>query len=77
MADKRPVFRPKSATEQRLEALHGVTVEALLRRLYVAQGMSQEQVAETLGVSRSTVIDWMAAYGIPTRDRRAVAREAA
>jgi transcriptional regulator with XRE-family HTH domain len=63
----------KSYVEQRLEHQHGVTVETLLRRLYVTEGMSQEQVAQTLGVSRMSVYLWMRKYGIPTRDRRAIA----
>jgi len=65
-------FRPKSRAEQLVEARHGASVEALLRRLYVAEGMTQEQVAETLGVGRDTVYAWMRKYHIPTRDRRAI-----
>lgn len=66
-------FRPKSRREQIVEQQHGASVESLLRRLYVTEGQTQEQVAVTLGVERTTVVRWMAAYGIPTRDRRAVA----
>lgn len=76
MADISQAFRPKSAAEQRIEAAHGATVEALLRRLYVAEGMTQQQVADTLGVGREAVVNWMAKYRIPTRDRRAVPAEA-
>lgn len=71
MADNRVVF--KSRLEQAVEAKHGKSVEALLRQLYVADGLSQEQVAASLGVSRFAVMRWMSVYGIPTRDRRRVA----
>ena len=63
----------KSRREQLIEHEHGATVETLRRRLYVTEGLSQEQVAETLGVSRDAVVAWMKKYRIPTRDRRALA----
>lgn len=66
-------FRPKSRREQIVEQQHGASIEALLRSLYVTQGLTQEEVASTLGVGRQTVIDWMAAHNIPVRDRRRVA----
>ncbi len=62
----------KSRREQLVEHQHGAPVEVLLRRLYVTEGMSQAEVATTLGVSRDAVVGWMAKYRIPTRDRRAV-----
>lgn len=65
-------FRPKTREQQFVEARHGAPVEALLRRLYVTEGLTQQQVADTLGVSVRSVIRWMADLGIPTRDRRAV-----
>lgn len=67
------VFRPRSRHEELVELKHGAPVPALLRRLYITEGLTQEQVAQTLGVSRQAVVRWMAAYNIPTRDRRAVA----
>lgn len=66
-------FRPKSRREQLVERQHGAPVEVLLRRLYVNEGLTQEEVAKTLGIGRDTAIRWMAEYGIPTRDRRRVA----
>lgn len=60
-------------TAKLVEAVHGRTLDAILRDLYEGEGLSQEAVGERLGVSRWTVIKWMAAYGIPTRDRRKVA----
>lgn len=65
-------FLPKSRAEQLVEARRGASVETLLRRLYVDEGRTQEQVAEELGVGRDTVYAWMRKYRIPTRDRRAV-----
>lgn len=66
-------FKPKTWLEQVVEARHGASVDVLLRRLYVAEGLSQAEVARTLGVGHRTVLRWMADYSIPTRDRRKVA----
>ncbi|HAM56444.1 MAG TPA: hypothetical protein DCQ64_14025 [Candidatus Rokubacteria bacterium] len=63
----------KSRTEQIVEQRHGASVENLLRRLYVADGLPQDEVARVLGVDRKAVIRWMGKYGIPARDRRKVA----
>lgn len=64
----------KSHREQLVEHAHaGEPIEAILRRLYVDEGLSQQAVADRLGVSRDAVIGWMVKYGIPTRDRRALA----
>jgi transcriptional regulator with PAS, ATPase and Fis domain len=65
--------RTKSRAEQLVERRHGASAEVLIRRLYVNEGLSQEQVADALGIGRRTVIRWMADFGIPTRDRRKVA----
>lgn len=73
MSDDNGVFRPKSRTEQVLEAKHGLPIDVLLRRLYVTEGLSQEQISDVLGIARPTVSIYMARYRIPTRDRRAVA----
>lgn len=69
MADN-PIF--KSRTEQRIEAKFGLAVPDLLQDLYVVRGMSQGEVARRLGVSRSTVIDWMQKHQIPTGYNRSV-----
>lgn len=60
-------------TARYVEAVHGKPLDVLLRELYEGEGLSQEAVGARLGVSRWTVIRWMAAYGIATRDRRKVA----
>jgi transposase len=67
-----PIF--KSRAEQRIEAREGREIPVILRDLYHKQGQSQEQIAETLRVSRGTVIEWMRKYSIPTGyNRTAVA----
>jgi len=50
---------------QALVALrHGRSVPELLRDLYVAQGLSQVEVAARLGVTRQSVAMWLREYGI-------------
>lgn len=66
--------RIKSRAEQEVSARNGGRdVPALVRELYERDGLSQEEVAERLGVHRITVVNWMRDWGIPTRDRRALA----
>lgn len=73
MDDNASEFRPKSPTEQRIEARFGRPAEAVVDDLY-GTGLSQAQVAERLGASRFWVVEFMKRSGIPTRDRRAVTR---
>lgn len=63
--------RIKSRAEQVVQARHGREVPELVRELY-GQGLSQDDVAEQIGVHRSTLVRWMRDWKIPTRDRRAV-----
>jgi transposase len=65
--------RIKSRAEQLVQARHGREVPELVRELYEDQGLSQDEVAKRLGVSRSAIVNWMRDWGIPTRDRRALA----
>lgn len=67
-----PLISIKGRQEQVVEARFGDSLPALLRRFYTDEGQSQVEVAQTLGVHRSTVLRWMKDYGIATRDRRAV-----
>lgn len=60
-----------------MEHQQGAPLRDVLTRLYVDEGLSQQQVAERLGISRDTVVRWMAEEGIPTRDRRALAEQVA
>ena len=73
MSDETQALIFKSRAEQAVEARYGEPVAAILRRLYHDDGLSQEEIADRLGTSRSSVIRWMATYRIPTRDRRKVA----
>lgn len=70
-------FRPKSRAEQRIEHEHGVPLPQLLHRMYHEEGLSQPTIARMLGVRVGTVSAWMRDNGIPTRDRRALARAVA
>lgn len=65
-------FRPKTPTEQRLELLHGIPADTLIRDLYDREQLTQQQIADRLGISRDTVLELMRRHGIATRDRRAV-----
>lgn len=67
----------RSAEMQRIEHREGATIEDVLAGMYVDEGMTQDEIAERLGVSRPTVVRWMAAAGIPTRDRRALSAASA
>jgi DNA-binding XRE family transcriptional regulator len=67
-------YRIKSRREQMVSARNGGRdVPELIRELYERDGLSQEEVAERIGVHRATVVRWMEEFGIPTRDRRALA----
>jgi transposase-like protein len=64
-----PTATIKSRAMQIVEHRMGEPVEQVVRRLY-AEGMSQQRIAEVIGISRRTVIYWMQAFGIETRDPR-------
>ena len=59
--------RIKSRAMQIVERRLGEPVEPALHRLYVAEGRTQEEIAEVFGVSVRTIKRWMADFGIPTR----------
>lgn len=67
----------KTPAEQRVEHEFGEPVAALVDRLYNGEGLTQQQVATRLRTTRKNVVGWMVKYGIPTRDRRALAPEQA
>lgn len=64
-------FPIKSRTEQIVEARIKRDVPSALREMYHDRKLNQEQIADELDVSRSTVIDWMQKYGIETGYNRA------
>jgi DNA-binding XRE family transcriptional regulator len=63
---------PNPTHAQQLVALQtGREVPDLLRELYVEQGLSQEEIAQRLGITRMTVAMWLRELGITRADRRA------
>lgn len=65
-----PIF--KSRSEQAVEARFGRDVRGLLREMYHDRRLTQAQIADELGVSRGTVVDWMQRWDIPTGYNKAV-----
>jgi DNA-binding XRE family transcriptional regulator len=62
---------PNRTHAQNLVTLRtGREVADLLRDLYVSQGLSQETIAENLGLTRNTVAMWLREFGIDRADRR-------
>lgn len=49
--------------------------ERNLRELYWGEGMSQPEIAEAMGCSRSTIIRWFSRHDIETRDSTEIGRE--
>ena len=61
---------PNPTHAQQLVALRtGRPVPDLLRDLYVTQGLSQEEIARQLGITRMTVAMWLREFGIAAGDR--------
>lgn len=63
----------KSPAEQVIEHRFGASIPELLDRYYRIEGMTQQQVADLFETPRKNVVAWMVKYGIPARDRRALA----
>lgn len=57
----------KSRGMQMVERQFGQPLESLLRELYERDGLTVDQVAERLGVTKGTVSRWMARVGIEAR----------
>lgn len=70
MRDDMTDFFPKSRQEQMVEARFGEPVDVLLRRLYHEERLTQEEVADRLGIGRSTVVRWFGKYGLIGRHPR-------
>ncbi|CAN5612524.1 hypothetical protein BH23CHL8_BH23CHL8_18960 [soil metagenome] len=60
----------KSRAEQAVEARFGEPVPDLLRRLYIEERLTQEEIASRLGVGRSAVVRWFGKYGLVGRHPR-------
>lgn len=63
----------KSHAQMLVEERTGRQLEELLRDLYVGRRHTQEEIADALKVSRPTVKNWLADFGISRDDRPAVA----
>ena len=50
-----------------VEARSGEPIEVLLRRLYVDEDKTLEQISKELGVPLTTVGRWVRKFGIPRR----------
>ena len=48
-----------------------------LKKLYYEENMSTREIAEKLGVAKSTITEWMEKSGIPRRNRQTSAKLAA
>lgn len=57
----------KTRGMQIVEARIGESIEGALRRLYEADGRTQDEIAAVFGVDRGTVSRWMREYGIESR----------
>lgn len=66
--------RWKTSEQQTVEARYGLSIEEVLRRLYIEERKSQDDIAVELGVSRASVMRWMKQHGIPRGYNRSVAR---
>ena len=67
----------KTAWAQRAVTLRtGRQVPDLLREMYVERRFTQQEIADALGVHRTTVNDWLEGYGISRADRPPVDLEA-
>lgn len=73
MADTEYPAVLKSRAEQIIEARLGRDIRDVLRDLYQDRGLTQEQIAVELGITRSTVVEWMKRHQIPTGYNRAEA----
>lgn len=60
---------------QRIEAVRGLPMDAILRELYLDRQLTLEQVGGELGITKGAVSRWLDRFGIEVRrtGRRAVA----
>lgn len=56
---------------QLVEHRIGEPIDVALRRLYVDEGKSQDEIGAALKLDRATVSRWMRDFQIPTRPPRA------
>ena len=56
---------------QVVELRLGRSIEDVIREMHYEQGLTQEQVAEKIGVHGATLSRWMEKLGLPVRARTA------
>lgn len=52
---------------QRVEGRLGQPIDEILRELYLARGLTVEQVGAELGITKGAVSRWLARFGIEAR----------
>lgn len=52
---------------QRLEAEMGEPMDAILRRLYLDEGLTVDQVGQRLGITKGAASRWLERFGVETR----------
>jgi transcriptional regulator of aromatic amino acid metabolism len=62
----------ESHAQRLVRVTHGRSADEILRELYVEKRHSQEEIARSLGVTRTTVAAWLRDYGISRDDRKPV-----
>jgi DNA-binding transcriptional ArsR family regulator len=63
--EQQVVYRTREM--QDLEAAWGEPMGDILRRLYLEDGLTVEQVGLRLGKSKGAISRWLERFGIPTR----------
>lgn len=63
----------KSRARQVVEGRTGRELPELLRDLYLTQRLTQQEIADAIGVHRITVTKWLADFAISREDRPAAA----
>lgn len=61
--------KSKSYAAELVRTRTGREIPELLRELYVDRRHTQEEIAESLSVSRSLIREWLSEYGISRDDR--------
>jgi len=54
---------------QRIEAMQGRPIAEILEDLYVAKGLTVEQVGTSLGITKGAASRWLDRFGIEIRPR--------
>jgi DNA-binding MarR family transcriptional regulator len=63
--EQQVVYRTREM--QRIEARYGEPMGDILRRLYVQDGLTVDQVAKELGYTKGAISRWLERFGIETR----------